>query len=247
MKTICLFIVALMCLHFTANAQYPAVGSKSFTFGITGLANIGIFPASRAGTLLFRKQATEKMAYRFSGSLRLGLWKNETPQPTNGLINSNTNNSLNVNLGFGIQRKINVSADDATSRLVPYYGIDLSLGTAFYNSESISNEVVDETLTPDPNDKNGDMKKSTFKSSSPFQVGLSPFIGFQYFLLKNVAIGAEFSTSVMYSPVNKGKMTQLVIYGGKDITPPQNTYETNGYQFTAMPLFGDVITVSVFF
>lgn len=184
-------IIALPALaQVTAGTSVPAntivahKGSQSFTFAIN-LAPLNINAGGgRLNTLLYRYYFRDNMAYRASLNLAFAL-----DNGTNTGQSTKTTTKYNYvmpGLAAGIQRSFKTD-----NRLEPYIGADLIFGYSYtYNYSHI--EQTDPSL---PN--YGDYLQTT-STAKGYNISIAPVLGLNYYLLKNLAIGAEFGTGISF-------------------------------------------------
>lgn len=243
MKKILSFIaIALPTLAF---AQRPVQGMQSFTFGISGLQNIGVSTgASRTGTLLYRKYATDSAAYRFSAFLSVSANRVALENQATGIRAITQSNSSSINIAPGYQKSLGGSG-----RLEPYWGVDLLLGYTFSNSITQRTEVIDADTTFATGDENGDFEETETQFGTPFRVGAMPLIGANYYVLDNIAIGAEFSYGVIITTANDGEVVKRSRVKGVDQEEQRTSSPSapSNMNFSAGSFGTGLITVSVFF
>jgi hypothetical protein len=243
MKKPILASIVFLAFVLTASAQYPAPGTRSFSFGISGLANIGVTPnASRAGNILFRKYKSDKMAMRYS--LGFGLADNGNSYVSQtGMATYNDNLYFNLNLGIGFQHNLIQLKDLGTSRLLVYCGADFTLGGTYLKNKQTNNFILDPTRIP--GSLYGDYDRSTTTTVTPLRVGVFPLIGAQYFLRDNISLGAEFFDGLIAGFLQKETAVYEDVRGGIKTTGPTYNVLANG--FTLQDNLGGVLMVSVYF
>lgn len=194
------FLLALLLPVF-AFAQRPVQGMQSFTFGLSGLANLGVNSgASRTGTILYRWYATDSAAYRFSAFLSVSANRVSLDNEATGIRAITQSNSTSVNIAPGYQKSLGGSG-----RLEPYWGGDLLVGYTFSNSIIQRTEVIDADTTFNTQDETGDFDETETRFGTPFRFGILPLIGFNYYVLDNIAIGAEFSYGLIVTTSKDGQ------------------------------------------
>src|SRR5688500_10913044 len=118
------FLFIALVIPFLTQAQRPIEGTQSFTFGVSGLQNIGVNAgASRTGTRLYRKYKTDSMAYRFSAALNIAASSATQVDEGQGMKTITTNNAVSINIAPGFQNSLG-----GNPRLEPYWGVDFLLG-----------------------------------------------------------------------------------------------------------------------
>jgi hypothetical protein len=241
MKKILLFISILF--PFLAHAQRPVQGMQSFSFGISGLQNLGINTgASRTGTILYKHYKTDSMAYRFSAALNINTSTSSLEDKGQGIRTTTINNSATVNIAPGFQNSLG-----GNTRLEPYYGIDFLLGYTFVNSSIIRNEVTNADTTFDPNDERGDYNETETRFGRPVRVGIIPLIGANYFITNNISIGAEFSYGLVATFAQNGTRTFRNRIAGVD--QEENTVDISASTtgFNAGAAGSGLITMGIYF
>jgi hypothetical protein len=239
MKKVLFFTFSLF--PFLAHAQRPVEGAQGFTFGISGLQNIGVnTAASRTGTLLYRKYKTDSMAYRISAGLTILTNRTSLESKDLGIRTITMNNTMAINLAPGFQQSLG-----GNSRLEPYWGLDFLIGYTFTNSQIERTEVINADTTSDPDDQLGDYKETETRIGSPFRIGAFPLVGANYFVTDNVAFGVEFSYGLVASFSKNGTRIFRDRIAGVDqeekavnISASNTSFGTTG---------STVITISIFF
>jgi hypothetical protein len=238
------FLLALLLPVF-AFAQRPVQGMQSFTFGLSGLANLGVNSgASRTGTILYRKYATDSAAYRFSAFLSVSANRVSLDNEATGIRAITQSNSTSVNIAPGYQKSLGGSG-----RLEPYWGGDLLIGYTFSNAMIRRDEIINADTTFDTGDETGDFTETETRLGTPFRFGILPLIGANYYILDNVAIGAEFSYGLILTTSKSGQQIIRKRIKGVDqeeiVTSSQNA--PANMNFSASSFGTGLITMSVYF
>ena len=231
-------IILLFCFSFLAIstfAQFPDSGSKGFTFGLNGLQGISL-SAAHTGTLQYKLSQNENFIWRFSGVLTLTNYGSTST--SGGRYYDNESRNSTVGIGIGCEKVLT-----KVNRFRIYGGGDL-VPTMTSGTSTSSNTIVDETLTG--NGLNGDFNKSVTKNPSIINIGLYPFLGFEYFISKNFSIGAEFSFGASYSLDSKGSTVNSSRTNGINAPDVTNSSDQKA-QFNFNSTNGAVITGSVYF
>ena len=124
MKKIIILTVVL-ATAINVYAQRPAAGDVGFTFGVSGLANLGAEAnTSLAHSLLFRYYLSDDMAVRLGARLAMeSSTATEDETTTSGYLYTDKTNSSEVAIAVGIQKSLG-----SHERLEPYVGADVSIG-----------------------------------------------------------------------------------------------------------------------
>jgi len=236
-KTIFAFL-ALFLITASAFAQFPEAGTKSFTFGISGLSTIGLNTnVGHTGNLLYKYYTTDNLALRFSGGLAINStgFTSDNGSGKNS-VSSTVNNSYS--LGFGLQRNIvNVNKFNI------YAGADLAL-TIAYSRNSTKNVTYDSSLV---GGQNGDYFETITLNPTNLKIGLYPFGGVNYFLSKNFAIGAEFSLGALYGlPYKSSTVTNQKVNGVEYLNSTTNV-KNQGSSFSISTTNSVLLTLGVYF
>ncbi|MBX9851272.1 MAG: hypothetical protein K2X86_05870 [Cytophagaceae bacterium] len=247
MKKLFVVLSLVVATSFTAFAQRPVAGAKGFTFGVTGINNIGVGGAANTGlglsrsTLLFRYYVADGLA------VRVGLgYENDKSTIVNDQTKFNGTKTTIKNTGGG-DFAITLGAQKSLGegeKLEPYVGADLLIGMGG-NGATTENttEVTDATLAGGTNGDFTTVKNTVEKTMS---IGILPTVGFNYFFAENFAIGAEFNWGFVMSNTKTGEQTTTTKTGGTTTTTTTPTgFDTKGSEFGS---FGSgLLTVSVFF
>ncbi|WMJ72432.1 hypothetical protein RCC89_04535 [Cytophagaceae bacterium ABcell3] len=192
------FLLALSFLAFSATSVFaqeeevevqesfrPVAGTMGFTFGLNNVLSggtAGWFNTElgvNTPTLLFRYYVTDQIAARASVSYDM-LRSTETDLE-DGVETTERSAASTIQLALGGQYALGNH-----HRLEPYVGADL-IFSRLGASEFTRSEVVHED-----GGNVGDYMESDVSLGSEYGVGLVPFVGLNYFITRNIAVGAEF-------------------------------------------------------
>lgn len=177
-------------MTFSVFAQRPGEGDKLISFGLL----------NNTGFLMLKCYKDTLKANRFGLSGNYYTRQNETQDvysPQASYLNKKTSSESNYNVGvfFGKQRSFT-----AFKNFEPYLGCDI--GISLGSGKTKSKTEVTDTLYS----KNGILYPPSFligdyskmETRNPVVVGatIMPFLGFNFFLFKNFALGAEYRISV---------------------------------------------------
>ncbi len=184
-----------------AFAQKPASGDHSFSFGVTGLSNLGVAAPHFTGTLLFRHYISDNMAARVG--LNLSTTSNKYSAMNDSIKFNSSSTSWAISLG--VQHDFT-----GTEKLEPYIGVDLVLGGG--SSKGDSTWMTGLGTTAD-----------TYKGGSTFRFGLVPCVGFNYYFTDWFAIGAEFGYGFTSTSTGEGTYTSSFTSGSTTTTISSKT------------------------
>lgn len=215
MKKSILFLLLLIGGSFSLFAQTtttsdlkPAEGTWGFTGGVTGFSNVSL-TGSNTGTLGFRYILANGLVARVSAILSTGHSKVDSTGHTFGNGNSNSgieftdtrNTPSTVGISLGISKSW-----AGTDRLDPYVGADIRISNAG-GGKTISRQQVnnaDSAVSWSGTPHNGDYVQVTNKSASGISIGIVPCVGFNYFVAKHFAFGAEFGWGFFFTHLSGG-------------------------------------------
>jgi hypothetical protein len=224
MKKIIIAFSILLTSNFVVEAQQdtlkPVKGDWGFSLNITGLIQNVVVENNKDGNgnyLLFARHYLKN-----DQALRMGLALNYLRQ------SSNTEDSITNGAGNRALQAIDSSASrfdftiaiglekhlGTTRRLDPYVGGDLIIGRIGGTTTNINTDVTDVTGTAKTQQIN--------QQDGGFTFGLRGVAGFNFFLSKNLSLGAEFgyafiydkrggaySESIVESPVSGSQVTSF--------------------------------------
>ena len=240
MKNKIKFFAVLISLFGTVNIfaqdMKPHDGEMGFTFGVNGLSSIGVTAdLNLTQTLLFRYYLSDNMAARVG--LNFSNANSTTYDLTQGFKTTTNLKSSGLGLNLGVQHNFM-----GTDRLEPYMAVDLGIGTGGSSSNVLSEEAdsVGNPITP------ANSSETDVQDGSTFSFGITPSMGFNYFLNKWFSVGAEFGWGIWSSSTGDGTTTVTTILNGG--TPTINTSTSLGGKSMGIGTSGSgLITVSVFF
>lgn len=236
-------LLGFLCTPFLTYAQRPTAGTQGFTFGISGLQNIGVNTgASRTGTILYKSYMTDSMAYRLSASLGISTTTSTLVEERQGIRAIDISNSATVNIAPGIQNTLGGS-----NRLEPYYGVDALIGYTFVNSRINRTDITHADSTFDPNDQTGDFTETETRMGKPLRIGILPLIGANYYITDNISIGAEFSYGVIATLSQNGTQTIRNRVAGVDKEETTVNISASTTTFSTGPAGSGLITVGIYF
>lgn len=198
MKSLRILFLGLMLIPLSLSAQsdsstyFPSKGFFGFGLNATGLINnarLTPYQDSYSNDLIFARYFfSDKSALRLGFGLELNQFQQSVTDSL-GAAQRNFDTSYaqpSTYIEFGIERHL-----FTTKRLDPYFGAALNLGleaqSRIKTSLSIEDTTGTATLTTDA------------RSAGGFRIGVSGIVGFNYFVAKNFAIGAEYVLSYSYS------------------------------------------------
>jgi hypothetical protein len=240
-----IFFFLALTLPVLAIAQRPVQGMQSFTFGLSGLSNLGVNSgASRTGTILYRKYTTDSAAFRFSAFLSVAANRVSLDNEATGTRAITQSNSASVNIAPGYQKSLGGSG-----RVEPYYGIDVLVGYTFTNSIIQRTEIINADTTFDTEDETGDFEETETAFGTPFRFGIMPLIGVNYYLLDNIAIGAEFSYGLIVTTAMNGqKIIRRRIKGvDQEEVRTSSPSAPSNMNFSANSFGTGLVTMSIYF
>ncbi|MFN3405582.1 MAG: hypothetical protein ACK40G_15900 [Cytophagaceae bacterium] len=212
-------LVSSVLTSYAQDPEKPTAGKKTFTFGIQGINTFNLTGASVAGgTLLFRYYLSDNLALRVGANYArtANTSIDETASPT---ITTQKTRTSDFFLVPGAQ----VSLGD-NQRVEPYIGADLLFGLGRSRTETIvEGPGATETIT---------------KQGPQTHIGLIPAVGFNWWVVQGLAIGAEFNWGPRWTFVGEGSTTS----GGNTTTSKTKSRSSN---FTTHG--GGLITVTVMF
>lgn len=147
---------------------------------------LGIFNSS--GFIMYKKALNEKKALRYQLDFSK-TYSNEISRNVNGLEEmQNERNALKIGGGFGIQKTI-----INKFKFTAYYGADLAAGVYFSkDSRSVSYFST------------YDYDNSTRDYSPIYYLNFEPFVGCNYFITPNFALGLEYQYNLLNFGFKKG-------------------------------------------
>jgi hypothetical protein len=186
--------ILFLAISISAFAQKPAKGDNTFSFGITGLSNIGVSTYTPTSSLLFKHYFSDNFAVR----LGVNYYSNKTDRNldlTHDTVNNNTTGNAEgiwktSRIGFTLGGQYNFKATD---RLETYIGADLYI--------SINSNEYDSTYNYKNTFLNGTpatttVTTTTYSGTTVYPkgttIGFIPCIGLNYFFTDWLAVGAEF-------------------------------------------------------
>ncbi|MFA6924213.1 MAG: hypothetical protein WC223_08140 [Bacteroidales bacterium] len=219
MKKFNLFLICFLSA-VVIYAQKPTQGYKGFTAGINGLIqNITVNGnASTTGTLLFKYYLADDLALRgginfgkLSGLydkdgvtfVEYGKTVGDTAQKFGGDgIHQETKTCKGSQLNFEIGAQKSFGDNE---KLEPYMGGALFFGKTFGAKIESTKEAMMSTTPPfySPDTiLKGDVEKYTLIPATTFVFGVKLVAGFNYFIAKDLCLGAEFAWGLSKSTKN---------------------------------------------
>ncbi|RZL44014.1 MAG: hypothetical protein EOP00_21775, partial [Pedobacter sp.] len=206
-----------------------------------GLQTIGFNSnASRTGSLLYRQYFADDKAFRASANVRWNAVGNNLEDTTRGIKSSNSIRQSALSIALGIQKSLGIRP-----RLEPYVGVDL-IGGFGSSKSSTRTEIINENKTGET-DKNGDFNETINTNSTPFNFGLAPLFGVNYYILDGIAIGAEFSYGINLAFGTHGKKDITGKQNGTDIPAVHSMESPSSMGINFQNMGSSNITVSVYF
>ena len=242
MKKLLLGAFAIFAIVTNSNAQYrPVKGARSFTVGVNGIDFIGFNTnVSRTGALLFRQYIADNKAIRASANLNTNIADLQLDDTTNGMSQFNKSSSYFFTIAGGLQK----SLGDRT-RLEPYIGIDAAIGYS-RNSSTQRSEVMNPDKTFQ-NDMKGDYVETKTTNLNPFNFGLTPLIGFNYYIADGLALGGEFGYNFNVGFTSQSKQVISRRERGVDLPKTENPFSAGGVNLNFQNTGFANVSLSVFF
>lgn len=229
---IILFLTVLTCnfSHAQENRK-PVTGTKAFSFGITGTNPFALAGASQTGNLLFRYYLTDDISLRLGVALNRSSVSMEENNLTTGpnagrRIETSSSESLLL-FSLGAQKSLGES-----ERVEPYLAADIIIGRGSSRSRE-RNEIVNPVLA---GGTAGDYTETETTDQPVTVIGLIPAVGFNYFFLPGLALGAEFAWGMTRAAIGEGSFTMRSRTGGAD--DPTITGVTGTERVTQFGSFG---------
>jgi uncharacterized protein YfiM (DUF2279 family) len=198
-------------------AQKPAAGTMGFTAGLANGLSGGLSAGpSKTGSLQFKYYISEGMAARIGINLTTpvnGTQVFDTTEktPPVGPVPSVqhqktkiTSGGLTTAISLGIQKSLG-----GTDKLDVYTGADVYFAGTTSTVEDNKNSVVAVT-SGTTTAKVGDYTQSV--ATNPpggMRIGLNGFVGFQYFLVEKLSLGAEFAYGYYYNSSGNGTISTV--------------------------------------
>lgn len=234
MKKILLFIALIIMVSGVATAQKtderlkPTAGDWGFLINVDGLIDQIQFSSLKSpiqsSLLSVKYYKTNDLALRFDIGPKFisNTTKRADSIASNYFERDSTFSNFSLYLAGGVEKHFTTS-----KRLDPYLGASLGLG--FIGKTKITEE--ERLIQP-----NGTEKTTVeYKRDGGFALGVFGTAGFNYFLAKNFALGAEYS--VGYSFIKNGgnfsEITQIdPINGSNSTTVIKGKSQTNQNDFS---------------
>lgn len=212
----------------------------NFLSGYTGpnTSPTANFLNSSQQTIVGKYFVDEQTAYR--GLLRIGInsttMDHMTPQdftgtppapfPTPQVTDEMKTSSHFVGLGAGMEKR------KGKTRLQGYYGAELMFWLAGTDTKYTYGNAFDKTNNPSPtwfdfgsgSQTNGLPRTTENKAGSTFGISLQGFIGFEYFFMPKISVGAEYTWGLNFSSTGAG--TQSV----EEINPTTGNSQVDSYK-----------------
>jgi hypothetical protein len=245
------FLVGLLlCAGLQLNAQKPVQGNYGATAGLSAIAGFLNTDASTTGSLLFKYYLQDGLALRAAVNYRslagAGTTFVDSTQVPVGIglpmgdgfsTTTTTVKGSNFDLELGIQKDI-----AKLEKLEPYVGVAAVFGLSGRRLTDINR-----TWLIDGGGRTaGDFDHTETLFNTRTNVGGKVFLGANYFLLKNLCVGAEFGYGYFFTKENGGEISTHTKMGSVESTVLQNT---GGYYKTTKGLrtTGAILTVSFIF
>ncbi|MGZ5245225.1 MAG: hypothetical protein ACXWDO_11090 [Bacteroidia bacterium] len=242
MKKLFFGLIALISVSAQSHAQTrPVTGDRSVTFGINGLQFINFNTnVSRTGSLLFRQYIADDKAIRASANLAINSNSTSLDDTSNGIEQTTLNRNTNFNIAIGMQKSLG-----ARPRVEPYIGIDAVLGLSGTTNRQRT-EITNANKTGGV-DQNGDFVETETTTSTPFRLGIAPLIGFNYYIVDGIALGAEFSYGLNMAFGAKGKTITERRENGTNQPKQEAANVPSSFNYSLNTLGASSVTFSVFF
>jgi hypothetical protein len=175
------FLILNFFICINVFAQKPTTGDNQIVLGIQTNNN---------GFVLLRHYYKDDMAKRFRILGGINYSRNNNGTGTVGYENTSYTYNNNIGLSYGWQKSFS-----GFEKFEPYIGLDLGLRTDFSGSYYKS-LVVDSAAFQYTNQHNGDFNISKSKQGLNLRILISPLVGFNYYIHKNLAVGIEYQFNV---------------------------------------------------
>jgi hypothetical protein len=210
MKKLSLISIFMLLFYFSAEAQKygkelykPIAGAKGITIAFQAPNPITLSGPDKLKALVFlRYMITDQWSLRVGASYKRNRFKYQGLLYDGGTIEKFAGDTTGFEFRLGIQRSFGYNA-----KLDPYMGVELLLGIGRSKYRDVYT-VQDASLTPDPNDSNGDFQKIIGKNTPINKYGIMPFAGFNYFIVENFAIGGELGWGIVR--INYGHLKETI-------------------------------------
>ncbi len=179
-----LLSVCFLATSIFAFAQKPAEGDHAFTFGLSGINNLGVSTPTFTGSLLFKHYLKDNLAARvginFGNSSSHYIYNQQIAGGDSIKANKSSSN-FGITLGMQYSFK-------GTDRLETYIGADI-----YFNKGSSKGDTTETQTT---NLGGGITTKHDYSGSntnpSITKIGFIPCVGLNYYFTDWLAVGAEF-------------------------------------------------------
>ncbi len=255
--------LALASLVGVVAAQKPAAGAMGFTGGLSSLVGSPTSGPSQTGSLQFKYYVSDGLAARVGLLIKTGAGNGTTVSDTSGAGQGVAKETTTIKSG-GLGWALSLGAQKSlggTDKLDVYTGADLYFGGTT-GKVTDKEEKVTKLPVPAPApgvgvDAVGDFKKTVTTTPGSFNMGLNAFVGFQYFFVEKLAIGAEFAYGYGYSSttgsdevVTTGQSWGTPWTPSSTTTPKSTTVNSNDNKSTTtggLGVQGATLTLSFFF
>lgn len=249
MNKVLVFILLIIMFHAGYSQYKPEKGNIGATVGIDGLAGALNTKVSSTNSLLFKYYFTEKItiraAFNYTPTIE-ELFIDSTSVVPNGMGIANGNgftkyhekiSQKQFDIELGVQYNLH-----GTERIEPYFGCAFIYGIG---GKRITEQRTDWLKTEPGVRPEGDFDYIKFEQNMGNNLGIKGFLGVNVFVLKNVAIGAEFGYGYFTNKLSGGTITKQNKING---TTSSNSYKLNIYEDTENKLntTGGLITISFF-
>lgn len=238
-----LFTLAFASVAGIVAAQQPTAGTMGFTAGLNGITGTLNSGPSSTGSLMFKYYLSDGLAARVGFNITSGPGKTSVSDTSGGkTLQTTTVNTGGKTWGLSLGAQKSLAGSD---KLDVYVGGDLYFG----GSTSAVKDVKDEQLKDAGAAKAGDYKQVVTTSPGSFNFGLNGVVGFQYFLVQNLSVGAEFAYGFRHTGSSgSDEIVTTAVAGGTSVTVP--TVKSNENKSTSTNTFGKaggLITLSWYF
>lgn len=174
MKSKIFISLFILCVSI-AFAQKPKKGDRQLVVG----ANLG------SASLTYKKYTKDDLVLRYQ--LNTGFEYNRpTDVEDDGIKSEFKKSNSSIGLNIGVQKNLLLTSE----RFEPFIGFVLGLG--YENMNSYSSTVYEDSIKYKISKREESYEKSTFRSDI-YKINFGLVAGFNYYVAKNFALGAEIS------------------------------------------------------
>jgi len=222
-------------LSLFAQGNKPTAPAFGFTFGVQGLQNLSVVTNPTVG---FRYWMENGMTGRLSLNLATTNHTVVSNDPNDsGTENTVTTKNTNFGIAIGVQKNFT-----GTKNLNPYAGVDLGVSTAGGGTLTQRAESVDSTSLLGAV---GNYQETVTTNPKGISIGLTPFVGFDYFFVPNLSLGVEFGWGLSTANQKDGKVETTSKFGSTTTTT--SVSGGSDKNFTLGSHGSSTITMTVFF